>query len=272
MAFDFPASPTTGQTFSPVSGVTYAWNGQAWALQVVDTATLLSLMWSTGDAKLTLKTVADAGWVLMNDGTIGSASSGSSTRANADCQSLFVFFFNTFTDAIAPILTSAGGATTRAAQTNAATAWANNCRMSLTRQLGRSISIAGAGAGLTPRALGGFIGAETHVIALAEAPPHSHAITVNDHSHNPIVTGGHSHYLAGGSVYYVGTDTNIGLQNVGSYYYLSTGAAPTTDAAGNLGGYTAAAGALGGTTDSKGSGTAMDIMNPNAFWNIMIKL
>jgi hypothetical protein len=31
MAFDFPASPTVGQTFTPAAGVTYTWNGYAWA-------------------------------------------------------------------------------------------------------------------------------------------------------------------------------------------------------------------------------------------------
>jgi hypothetical protein len=32
MAFDFPSSPTVGQQFSPVPGVTYSWNGYAWAV------------------------------------------------------------------------------------------------------------------------------------------------------------------------------------------------------------------------------------------------
>ena len=32
MAFDFPSSPTVGQTFTPLAGVTYTWNGYAWDL------------------------------------------------------------------------------------------------------------------------------------------------------------------------------------------------------------------------------------------------
>jgi len=31
MAFDFPASPTNGQVFTPPGGPTYVWNGSAWA-------------------------------------------------------------------------------------------------------------------------------------------------------------------------------------------------------------------------------------------------
>jgi hypothetical protein len=30
MAFDFPSSPTVGQQFTPVGGVTYTWNGYGW--------------------------------------------------------------------------------------------------------------------------------------------------------------------------------------------------------------------------------------------------
>jgi hypothetical protein len=30
MAFDFPSSPTVGQQFTPVAGVTYTWNGYGW--------------------------------------------------------------------------------------------------------------------------------------------------------------------------------------------------------------------------------------------------
>ena len=30
MPFDFPASPTSGQTFTPSGGPTYVWNGYAW--------------------------------------------------------------------------------------------------------------------------------------------------------------------------------------------------------------------------------------------------
>ena len=32
MAYDFPSSPTVGQTYAPTSGPTYVWNGTAWTI------------------------------------------------------------------------------------------------------------------------------------------------------------------------------------------------------------------------------------------------
>jgi hypothetical protein len=205
----------------------------------LDAATLRGLLGitdsgaSTGDGKITLKTIADPGWIMCNDGTIGSATSGSSTQANADTQALFTLLFNNIDDTGAPLFTSAGAGTTRAAQTNAATAWANNSRVALTRQLGRSIAIAGAGAGLSARTLGRADGNETHTQTLSELVNHAHG--------SPI-----------GGFQYILTDGNIGVANTGSIYYLLAAALATTGSA--------------------GSGGPMDIMNPRSYWNVMIKL
>lgn len=133
---------------------------------------------TTGDGKLTFKTVADAGWVMANDGSIGDAGSGASYMLPTyNTQALFTLFFNNVNDTNAPIQTSAGGATTRAAQVNAANAWAAKCRMLLPRQLGRAIIVAGAGATLTSRPLGSWAGEEGHVMTLAELPKHTHTGT-----------------------------------------------------------------------------------------------
>src|SRR3972149_2730731 len=56
-------------------------------------------VWSTGDVKLTLKTTADGGWVLMDDKTIGNAASGGTGRANADTVDLFTLLWNNTADA-----------------------------------------------------------------------------------------------------------------------------------------------------------------------------
>jgi hypothetical protein len=127
---------------------------------------------TTGDVKFSIKTVADPGWVLMNDGTIGSASSGA-TVANAATQALFTLIYNNITDTWAPVLTSSGGATTRAAQGTAAVAWAANCRISLPKMLGRALAAAGAGSGLTSRALGQASGLETSTLITANLPPYT---------------------------------------------------------------------------------------------------
>ena len=139
-------------------------------------AVLLGLP-TTGDAKLTYKSTADVGWILANDGTIGDAGSGA-TRANLDTQALFTFFYNNFVDAVCPVQTSAGGATTRVAQGTAANAFSTaKCRMVIPKTLGRALIVGGSGAGLTSRTLGTVGGAETHQLTLGEMPSHTHDVT-----------------------------------------------------------------------------------------------
>jgi hypothetical protein len=151
----------------------------------------------TGDAKMTFQPTPEPGWVIANDLSIGDATSGATNRNNADTSALFALLYDNVLDSGAPIQTSAGAATTRAVQGTAATAFAAHCRLVLPRTLGRALGIAGGGAGLTSRALGGWDGTETHAITLAESPAHSHTITTNGHTHT-ISTGGHSHSISTG--------------------------------------------------------------------------
>ena len=72
---------------------------------------------------------APIGWVLANGGTIGSAS-GNADLASADAEALFtVLWGNGWTDALLPVLTSGGSASTRGV--SAAADWAANKRMTL---------------------------------------------------------------------------------------------------------------------------------------------
>lgn len=190
---------------------------------------------TTGDAKITFKTVADSGWVLMNDGTIGDASSSSSTRAAADCEALFKLMFNNLSDAAAPLLTAGGALTLRSNIGNDANAaWTGHFRMTLPKVLGRSLAGAGAGTGLTARGLGMADGSETHTMTLAELVAHAH--TINS-SFGFLYTDGDTHSLVdgGGVVFY---DTN---------------------------GYATA-------TDQAGSTTPFSVLDPRVYWNVMIKL
>ena len=109
---------------------------------------------STGDIKATLKTVADAGWVMMDDGTIGNAASSATTRANADTEDLFTLLWTNCADAQCAVSGGRGA--------SAAADFAANKRIALPKILGRAIGAAGAGSGLTSRALAETTGAETH--------------------------------------------------------------------------------------------------------------
>src|SRR5262245_33074488 len=63
---------------------------------------------STGDVKWRAIQGTLAGWVRMNGRTIGSATSGASERAAADCQPLFEHIWNNFSDAFCPVSTGRG--------------------------------------------------------------------------------------------------------------------------------------------------------------------
>jgi len=93
---------------------------------------------STGDVKFTLKNVSDPGWLLMDDGTIGTISSGATHTGWANF-SLYKLIWNNVNSAIwAPIYTSAGVLTTYGG--SAVADWSANKRLSLTKALGRVLS------------------------------------------------------------------------------------------------------------------------------------
>ena len=131
--------------------------------------------WSTGDVKPTFKNAADAGWVFMDDGTIGDASSGGSTRANADCLALFTLLWNNVQNTWAPVVGGRG--------VSAAADWAAHKKITLPAVLGRALAVAGAGAGLTARSLGQNLGEETHILSTAELAAHNHTANVSDPGH-----------------------------------------------------------------------------------------
>ena len=125
----------------------------------------------------TILAIAPSGWLLFADQTIGNAGSGS-TFANAQALNVFTALYDNFTDAVCPVATSAGGATTRAAQGTATNAWSVGlCRMAMPRTLGRALAVAGSGSGLTARSQGIYLGAETHTLVAAEGPNMTVSVT-----------------------------------------------------------------------------------------------
>lgn len=124
--------------------------------------------WTTGDAKLTLKTAADDGWIMADDGTIGDASSGASNRANADTEDLYALLWTNLPDAVAPV---AGGRGASSAEDFAA-----HKPIQVGTIVGRALAVAGTGSGLTARALGDIAGEETHQLTVDEMPSHGHGL------------------------------------------------------------------------------------------------
>lgn len=223
--------------------------------------TITAAFFSTGDVKLTLKTSADSGWVLFDDGTIGSATSGATSYANALAQPLFNLFFTNMTDANAPILTSGGGATTRAAQVSAANAWAANCRISLPKTLGRALAVGGSGSGLSARALGQTVGEENHALVVAEIPP----VTSSSGSAVAVSPTGNNNPAGvppGSAI----TNLQVSNSGVGSNWVPTVGSAVW----GSILNYITNAAVS--VTSSSTSGTAHNTMQPTVFLNCMIKL
>lgn len=153
--------------------------------------------WGTGDVKLTMKSVADPTWVLCNDGSIGDASSAATTRANADTAALFALIWTNVSDTFAPVSGGRGA--------SAVADFAAHKKITLTKMLGRALAIAGAGSGLTARALGTNVGEETHLLTGPESgvAAHAHNIPVQNNDATGLVGRGN-----GGGVTNVPTDVS----------------------------------------------------------------
>jgi hypothetical protein len=197
-------------------------------LPAVDGSQLTNMpsAFTTGDAKLTYKMVADPGWVLLNDGSIGNAGSGASTRANGDTLALFTLLY----PLPLQMFDSAGTPIGRGA--NAATDFAANRRLALPTALGRSIAVAGAGAGLTPRTLGTSAGSETETPTIAKTATHTHG--------------------PGAGSIFIHNNNETGMSDTGGPYYRGT--APAS------------------TTANQGGGAPLNIVDPTTYMNVMVKL
>lgn len=97
--------PSNGINGSVLSVNTNNVTGLEW----VPTATALM---STGDVKLTLKVAADPGWILMNDGTIGKSGSAATTRANDDTAALYALIWANCADQWCPVVGGRGASST----------------------------------------------------------------------------------------------------------------------------------------------------------------
>jgi hypothetical protein len=114
-----------------------------------------------------------AGWIPLNDGTIGSSSSGGTTRANSDTWLLYQMIFNNTVAVDCPLFDSTGAPITKSG--TALSNWNANNRIRLPLTLGRVLS--NAGPGTNP--LGHSYGSDTQTLTGVNLPPHTHTTTIN---------------------------------------------------------------------------------------------
>lgn len=150
-----------------------------------------ALLYSTGEVIWQPVAATKTGWVRLNGRSIGSATSGASERANSDCESLFIYCWNTFSDTYCPVSTGRGA--------SAAADWAANKYIQLLDFRGRmpcglddmGNTAAGRftgvpftlGSATTASAVGG---AATHTLITSETPAHTHTASVSSdgaHTH-----------------------------------------------------------------------------------------
>lgn len=126
------------------------------------------MSFQTGDVLPTFAKQAPAGWIMADDGTIGSATSGA-THASNDTKALYELLWSySFTQ----IYTVTGAASTKSSRYDLD--WNANKRLQVSRMVGRVLGCAGQGAGLTVRYVGDTIGEENHKLTVNEMPSHSH--------------------------------------------------------------------------------------------------
>lgn len=115
-----------------------------------------------------LNNLIEPGWIYMNNGTIGNASSNATNRANIDTWFLYNALWNSINNTNCPVFTSGGVSTSRGVSAQAD--WDANKSIRLPIMLNNAIaSISGS------HSLGSAAGSETTTLGLANLPDHVHA-------------------------------------------------------------------------------------------------
>lgn len=226
------------------SGKVYVSDGAGSGVWTTASSVITNTAWSTGDLKVTLKTVADDTWIMGSAGSIGDGSSSATIRANSDCEDLFLFLWGKFSNTSAPV--SGGRGASEYAD------WAAHKRITLPDMWGRAMGITGSGSGLTARSYFYTVGGETVTLTRANLPNTSVTVTITDP--------GHTHVERGDGGGGIGNQMVLALGNGSNSASASTTSSSTT-------GITAAFNLNGSVSQ-----TTVSLMQPTVFLNIMIKL
>src|ERR1700756_1092619 len=125
----------------------------------------------TGNIKVGYSTVAEYGYVLMNDGTLGISGSGATAYAGSDAFALYNLLYQNVTRPSSNTICVVTGYTG-----DAVADFAAGNVMNLPKALGRAIAQAGlaTGSGITTWVLGQAGGTQTPSIAVNQLPQHTH--------------------------------------------------------------------------------------------------
>ncbi len=145
-------------------------NGLSWFIVQQN---LTSNAWNTGDVK-TSYNHTQTGWVWMNNGTIGSVASLASSRANADTEDLYLFLWNTVSDAYCPVAATPGGVPSVGNRgISAAADWAADKPLQVPKVLGSAMISAGIYS-TKNWLIGEHGGLEAHTMLEPEVAAHYH--------------------------------------------------------------------------------------------------
>lgn len=149
-------------------------------------------LFQTGDLTWNAISGTRSGWVRANARTIGSATSGGTERANVDCEDLFAYFWENFSDTLCPVSTGRGA--------SAAADWAANKTIGTLDMRGRAPfglgdmgnsdsgrltgATFGTGNATTAASSGGT---PTETLDATKIPSHTHTATVTDPGHTHTV-------------------------------------------------------------------------------------
>lgn len=205
----------------------------------------VAAFFSTGDLKTTYKTVADSGWVMGGgNSTIGNAGSGA-VYANVNALALYTLIWNNISSPTANAFCAVVGGI----GASAAADWAGLKPLSTGFFNAHALGIAGGGGTLTTRVLGANNGAETSTIAQVNLPNVNFTVTATGNAAIPVAN-----------------LTNVSGATDVTHLSLMNNANST---AGTMNASTVS---VTGTAASGGSGTALPIVMPTIWVNVMIKL